>query len=312
MRNSSKTQWPPALGVGARIALVAASGPLRGESDLVTAEAHLRARGWEPVRGAHVLSRRGYLAGTDTERLRDLQWALDDPAIDAVWCVRGGYGLTRIVERMSLDAFITRPKALIGYSDVTALHCAVAARSGIVTYHTHTARAVFPPLSDASLHAAVSKTGQPCGVWAPAVPVAGGRATGRLVGGNLALLAALCGTPYAMAAAGAIVVLEDINEAAYRVDRMLRQLEQSGALRGCVGLAIGQFTCVPDDENPGAFTIGELIAELADRLQVPCLANLPIGHIADQWTVPLGAEATLDADARALLVAVPEVPSIAS
>jgi muramoyltetrapeptide carboxypeptidase len=312
MRNSSKTQWPPALGVGARIALLAASGPLRGESDLNAAESHLRARGWEPVRGTHVLGRRGYLAGTDAERLRDLQWALEDPAIDAVWFVRGGYGLSRIVERVSLDAFVTRPKALIGFSDVTALHCAVAARSGIVTYHTHTARAGFPPMSDASLLAAVSQTGEPCGVWAQAQPVTAGRASGRLVGGNLALLAALCGTSYAMTAAGAIVVLEDINEAAYRVDRMLRQLEQSGALRGCVGLAVGQFTSVPDDENPDALTVGELIAELADRLRVPCLANLPIGHIADQWTVPLGAQATLDADAGALLVDVPDVPSIVS
>ena len=102
--------------------------------------------------------------------------------------------------------------------------------------------------------------------------------------------------------AGAIVVLEDVNEAAYRVDRMLRQLEQAGALDGCVGLAIGQFTNVPSDENADAMQVGDVIAELAARLGVPCLANLPIGHIADQWTVPLGAQAELDVEGQSLVV----------
>lgn len=294
------------LEAGARVALVSASGPLRGEEDVAGAEDRVRSFGWEPMRGASVLARRGYLAGSDAERLADLQWALDDPAIDAVWCVRGGYGLTRIVDQLSLDAFTARPKPVIGYSDVTALHSAIAARTGIVSFHTHTARAPLPTLSAASLHAAVTQCGEPCGVWAEAVPVAGGTVSGRLAGGNLALLAAVCGTPDALVAHGAIVILEDINEAAYRVDRMLRQLEHSGALRGCVGLAVGQFTQVPSDENPDALTIDALIADLADRLRVPCLSNLPIGHIPDQWTVPLGAQATLDVAARALRVALPE------
>ncbi len=284
------------------------SGPLRGESDVADAEAHVRSFGYEPVRGANVLARAGYLAGTDAERLHDLQWALDDPAIDAVWCVRGGYGMTRIVDRVSFAAFAERPKPVIGYSDVTALHAAVAAQVGVVTFHAHTARAELPAMSAASLRSALTQQGQPCGVWEEGRSVRAGWVSGRLAGGNLALLAALCGTPNALRAEGAIVILEDLNEAAYRVDRMLRQLKQSGALRGLVGLAVGQFTNVPADENADAFTIEELIADLAHRLRVPCLANLPIGHIADQWTVPLGAQATLDVDARALSVAVPDVP----
>ncbi|MCC7054808.1 MAG: LD-carboxypeptidase [Gemmatimonadaceae bacterium] len=302
MQISSKSSWPAVLSSGARVALVCGSGPLRGESDVAIAEASVRGFGWEPVRGRHVLGRRGYLAGSDAERLSDVQWALDDPAIDAVWLVRGGFGLTRIVPALSLEAFMRRPRAVIGYSDVTALHCAIAARAGVVTFHGHTGRAPLPALSAASLHAAVSGSAEPCGVWEDAAVVREGVVTGRLAGGNLALLAALCGTPDAVRGAGAILVLEDVNEAAYRVDRQLRQLEQAGAFRGCVGLAVGQFTQVPEDEHPGATSIGALVSELADRLQVPCLANLPIGHIADQWTLPLGAEATLDAAARSLVI----------
>lgn len=299
-------RWPEALGVGARVALVAASGPLRGESDVARAESHVRAYGWEPVRAAHVLGRRGYLAGSDAERLADLQWALDADEVDAVWCVRGGYGMTRIVSGVSLARFAERPKPVIGFSDVTALHCAVAASVGVVTFHAHTARAELPVMSAQQMLAALTRRGDVCGVWSHAEAVRRGVARGRLAGGNLALLGALCGTANALDGDGAIVVLEDVNESAFRVDRMLRQLEQSGALRGCVGLAVGQFTNVPADENADAMTIDELVAELAMRLGVPCLANLPIGHIADQWTVPLGAQAVLDVEARSLTVELPD------
>ncbi len=295
--------------MGARVALVSASGPLRGESDVARAESHVRAFGWEPVRAAHVLGRHGYLAGSDAERLADLQWALDADDVDAVWCVRGGYGMTRIVSDVSLTRFAKRPKPVIGFSDVTALHCAVAARVGVgvgvVTFHAHTARAEMPEMSARQIVAALTGRGDVCGAWPDAVVVRHGVARGRLAGGNLALLAALCGTADALQSDGAIVVLEDVNESAFRVDRMLRQLEQSGVLRGCAGLAVGQFTNVPADENDDAMTIDGLVAELAVRLDVPCLANLPIGHIADQWTVPLGAQAVLDVGARSLIVEVP-------
>ncbi len=303
MQSIPKTRWPRVPESGARVALVSPSGPLRGEEDVVRAESHVRAFGWEPVRGSAVLAKAGYLAGEDALRQRDLQWALDDPAIDAIWCVRGGYGLTRIIRDISLDAFARRPKPVIGFSDVTALHCAIAARVGVVTFHTHTARAQLPAMSAASLQAAVHGVGEPCGAWPDAVPVVDGEVTGHLAGGNLSLLSALCGTPDALVGRGAILVLEDINEPAYRIDRMLRQLEQSGAVRHCAGLAVGQFTNVPADENPDAMTVDEVIADFAMRFGVPCLTNLPIGHIADQWTLPLGGLVTLDVRGRSLRVA---------
>lgn len=296
-------------GTGARVALIAPAGPLRGESDLAIAESHATSLGWTPVRGRHALATAGYLAGTDAERLSDLQWALDDPSIDVVWCVRGGYGMTRLVPHLSLDAFAAHPKTVLGFSDVTALHAAIATRCGVVSFHAPVARAPMPAMSLASLRTAVMQAGDPCGTWDAAIPVRGGTSMGRLTGGNLALLAALAGTRDAMRADGAIVILEDVSEPAYRVDRMLRQLEQSGALDGCVGLAVGQFTEVPADSAPDAMTCGALVAELAGRLRVPCLSNLPIGHIDDQWTVPLGAVATLDVSAQALRVQVGSFPT---
>jgi muramoyltetrapeptide carboxypeptidase len=133
----------------------------------------------------------------------------------------------------------------------------------------------------------------------------GGRARGHLVGGNLALLAALAGTPYAPSYDGAILVVEDVNEAVYRIDRMLTQLRLAGALARCAGIVFGQFTEIPIDapeESLGARTLADVLSETAATVGVPCITGAPIGHVADQWTIPLGADAVLDADARTLHV----------
>jgi muramoyltetrapeptide carboxypeptidase len=141
-----------------------------------------------------------------------------------------------------------------------------------------------------------------CGAALDARVVRGGHATGRLVGGNLALLSSLCGTPWTVDGRGAIVVLEDVGEATYRLDRMLTQLRLSGAFDGCVGVAVGHCTDCPDTTDDGTRTVEAIVTELADALQVPTLQGIPVGHISDQWTVPFGAMATLDADARTLSV----------
>jgi len=133
---------------------VAPAGPLRGEEDAARAVENARAFGWEPVLGRHALARRGYFAGTDAERAADLNHALADDAIDGIWCLRGGYGAMRILDHLDYGALRRRPKPLLGYSDVTALHCAVAARSGLVSYHAHTARAHLTPFSRDSLERA--------------------------------------------------------------------------------------------------------------------------------------------------------------
>jgi muramoyltetrapeptide carboxypeptidase len=288
---------------GARVALVAPAGPLRNEDELAASIEHARDFGWEPVPGPNVLARRGYLAGTDEQRASDLNAALRDDSIDGVWCVRGGYGAMRILSAIDYDALLRRPKPLIGYSDVTALHAAIGARAGVVSYHGPTARASLTAFTRDSLARATVDRRDPCGTATRAATLRGGRAEGRLVGGNLALLASLVGTPYAPDYTDAILVLEDVGETTYRIDRMLRQLELSGALGKVAGIAFGQFTEGSDRDDPASLPLDDVLAEAADAAGVPAVAGIPLGHVDDQWTIPLGARAELDADACTLQVA---------
>jgi len=258
--------------------------------------------GWEPVVGDHVLERDGYLAGTDEHRAADLNRFVRDPSIEAIWCVRGGYGAMRILDRIDYEAWRSSPKTLIGYSDVTALHAAIGARAELITFHGPTARTQLTDFSGASLRAAVVTGGEPCGEAPRSSILCGGRARGPLVGGNLALVAALLGTPYSLTFDGAILMLEDVNESVYRIDRMLTQLELSGALSRLAGIAFGHFTDIPEEPANEQRPLSELLREVARRCGIPCLANIPLGHVDDQWTVPLGAIGLLDADARSLTI----------
>ena len=296
---------PPPLTAGARVALVAPAGPLRGPEELDTAMANARSLGWDPVPGAHVLARCGYLGGTDPERLQDLNAALADDDVDAVWCVRGGYGSMRILPHVEWASLARRPRALIGFSDVTALHAAAGTRCGLITYHSPTARGTLTEFSRASLVRAVVEGRDPCGRADAARTVRGGHAHGRLVGGNLALLAALVGTPFAPDYRGALLVLEDIGEPAYRIDRMLTQLRLSGALGQLAGLVVGHFTEPAPGHELSADALDALVAEAADVAGVPAIVGAPVGHVDDQWTIPLGATARLDADALTLTVELP-------
>src|SRR5881628_2263866 len=205
----------PAVASGARVALVAPAGPLTIPADLDRAVDNARALGWEPVVGTHARAKKMYFAGADKERLADLNDALRDDSTDAVWCLRGGYGAMRLLEGVDYAALSRRPKTIIGYSDITALHCAIAVRCALGSIHGPTARTKLTPFSERSLRAAAARDQDPCGEAPEAQSLVSGRARGRLVGGNLALLSSLHGTPYQPKYEGAIVVLEDINEAPY-------------------------------------------------------------------------------------------------
>jgi muramoyltetrapeptide carboxypeptidase len=298
-------RFPPLLSAGARVALVAPSGPLRGAADLERAIDNTRSLGWEPVPGAHVLERDGYFAGSDAHRLADLVAAAADDSIDGVWCIRGGYGAMRLLDAIDYDAWRWKPRTLIGFSDITALHSAIGARADLVTYHGPTARAVLTNLTRDSLRAAVLSGESPYVVrHGETVTLRSGRARGRLAGGNLALVASLAGTPYAVDLDGAILVLEDVNEAVYRIDRMLTQLALSGALAKCAGIVFGRFTEIPQDADDAerSFPLERILQDAANRFRVPCIANAPFGHVDDQFTLPLGATAVLDADQRTLII----------
>jgi muramoyltetrapeptide carboxypeptidase len=281
---------------GARVALVAPAGPLRNEAELAASMEHARDLGWEPTAAPNALARHGYLAGTDELRLADLNAALRDDDVDGIWCVRGGYGAMRLLQHVDYDALARRPKPLIGYSDITALHAAIGARSHVVSYHGPTARSSLTGFSRDSLARATVDHRDPCGTAPLAATLRGGRAEGRLVGGNLALLASLVGTPYAPDYTDAILVLEDVGETTYRIDRMLRQLELSGALGKVAGIAFGQFTDGSEPGDAASLPLDDILAEAADAAGVPAISGIPIGHVDDQWTIPLGARAELDAD----------------
>ena len=289
------------------MALVAPAGPLTAER-LEASEARCRALGFEPILFPGVSERTGFLAGSDHCRLRDLQSALDDPSFDAVWALRGGYGITRILSQVDFSGIDAAPKAYIGFSDNTALHAALFTR-GIVSFHGPHPGAAFPAETEDCWRRVLMRA-EPAGLLptrpedpAP-VTLVGGAVSAPLLGGNLALLAALCGTSYCVRAEGCILFLEDVGEAAYRIDRMLVQLRDAGVLAGVAGLALGRFTEAPNGE---AHQVRVVLEDFARGLNVPAVFDLPIGHIDHNWTLPLGIRATLNADAATLELVEPAV-----
>jgi muramoyltetrapeptide carboxypeptidase len=296
-------EWvrPARLSPGDRVAVVAPSGPVDGkllEAGLET----VRDLGLRVDLGEHVGVRTGFLAGTDAQRAADLQRAWCDPDVRAVLCARGGYGAMRLLDRLDWTAMrAAGPTLLYGSSDITALHAAVGRRLGVTTvFGPMVAGVLADPAREELDHVRAALFEGP----APARgrrAYAGGRARGRLVGGNLSLLAALTGTPYAPPSArGRIAFLEDVDEAPYRVDRMLTQLLLSGWFDGVAGIVLGSWeSCGPAAQTEA------VLRERLGGLGVPVLAGVAAGHGRPQLTVELGAMADLDAEAG-LLTPVPD------
>ncbi|WP_320778587.1 LD-carboxypeptidase [Streptomyces sp. CRN 30] len=293
---------PARLGPGARVAVVAPSGPVPEER----LQAGLDVlRGWDldPVAGPHVLDRhptQRYLAGSDADRAADLQNAWCDPAVDAVICARGGYGAQRVVDLLDFDALrAAGPKVLVGFSDITALHEAFAVRLGLVTLHGPMAAGVdFLKNARAQDHLRAT-------LFAPetvrtlvsgGTALVPGRARGVTLGGCLALLAADLGTPHARPGArGGLLCLEDVGEETYRLDRYLTQLLRAGWLDGVHGVLLGSWEGCEDPER-----LRPMLAERLGGLGVPVAEEFGFGHGAGALTVPFGLRAELDADAGTL------------
>ena len=301
---------PPRLVPGSRIALIAPAGPLLERDDLTRAEALCRALGYEPLIGKNAFNHHGYLAGTDDERLFDLNQALQDPTVGAVWCIRGGYGVTRLLDRVDFGALSRRPKPIIGFSDITALLNAVSRAAGVVTFHGPVARASMPAFSRGHFERVLTRAEppgrlgrlpEPAGVLAPQehriVTLRGGTAEGPLAGGNLTLLQCLIGTPWFPDLNGAILFIEDVGEHLYRVDRTLAHLRTIGALQRLAGIVVGRFTELVRAGRDGALGFDQVLAGYFGPLNIPVAYGFPIGHLDAQWTMPLGVRARLDADA---------------
>jgi muramoyltetrapeptide carboxypeptidase len=279
--------------------------------------------GFKVKPGAHLYDREGYLAGSDAARADDLNAMFADDGVDAIWCVRGGYGASRILPALDYALMQRKPKALIGYSDITALHVAIHRHAGLVTFHGPVAFRAFTPYSLGELKRVLWTGETPVRLGGPppferaegrvdwenrVATLVPGTARGRLIGGNLCLMSHLCGTPYFPDLRGAILFLEDVEEAYYRIDRMLTQLWLSGALAGVAGVAFGKFT----NCNSSPFflqnrPLDDILAERCRALGVPAVSGIMVGHIEDQTTLPVGCLAELDADAGTLTLLEPGV-----
>ncbi len=304
---------PAQLREGATVALIAPSSP-PSEEKLAKGIANLTQLGFKIVEGKSLRASKGYLAGTDAERLADLHWAFQNPEIEAVWCIRGGYGAGRLLPKIDYDLIRRNPKPLIGYSDVTALHLAIHQRTGLVTFHGPVAASDFP--EDTLLHfrSMVMHATAPYEIVAPRVDldieppeyhpfvISRGQATGALTGGNLALLSALAGTPFAPMFKKKIVFIEDVGEQPYRLDRMLTQLLQATDLAQAAGIALGVFNdCQPKPDSP-SLSLPDALRDRLGGLGIPVVYGIPFGHVTHQATFPYGIPAKLDADKMKLTI----------
>ena len=272
---------------------------------------NLEALGFRVRLGRNLLAVHGGYAGTVPQRLADLHGMFRDPEVKGIWAARGGSGCNALLPSIDYELIRAHPKVRVGFSDITALHVAISRHAGLVTFHGPTAGSTFADFTVEHLRAVVMepKAGH---VLVPAPAHAAkeataaqyvrhtfreGRAEGRLVGGNLSIVAALAGTPYAPETRGHLLFLEEIREAPYRVDRMLTQLHQSGISARAAGIALGIFEkCEAPDDEP-SLTLAQTLQDQFGASRVPAAYGLSFGHVAPQVTLPVGVRARFDAEA---------------
>lgn len=301
---------PQALKPGDTVGLITPGTYVSDPDRLALVKRTVEYFGLKPKFGRNVGKRAGYLGGSEEERLEDLHAMFRDDSVRAVFCIRGGVGSSRLLDRIDYELIRTRPKIFLGFSDITSLHLAIHRRAGLVTFHGPVMISAFseytqnwfrkalfearplgsitnPPESGALRPSHVLRTVRP------------GRACGPLVGGNLTLVTQLMGTPFEIETQGRILFLEDVDEQPYNVDRMLTQLRLAGKFDGVAAVIWGECSdCVPREFRPSfesTFSTGEVVDQILGKLNVPVLSGLVIGHTSDQLTLPIGVTATLDA-----------------
>lgn len=311
---------PRRLASGNTVGLVAPAGPAADDESVRFSIELLESFGFRVKAGRHVFERTQYLAGDDRDRAADVNAMFADDAVDAIFTLRGGYGTQRMLPYLDYDAIAANPKVFIGSSDITGILIAMHEQAGLVGFHGPSAGGNYSDYALAEFRKVLWEPAArtPIGA-APPIEVrpgqvergnrltrfAGGRGRGRLIGGNLTLVSTLMGTPYEPDFRDRIVFLEDVNEAPYRIDRMLTQLWLAGKLQQASGIAFGKFTKTEDEGN--TFSIEEIIQQRCADLGIPVVGGLMIGHIADQTTVPIGILAELDAEAGTLELLEPAV-----
>lgn len=301
---------PPRLRAGDTVGLIEPAGFTDDGFDLDVVKDTITAMGLKPKSAPHLAGRYGYLAGTDKDRAADVNAMFADPDVRAVFAVRGGWGCARILPLLDFATIHKNPKLLVGFSDITALHLAFAAKAGFTTIHGPNAASSWGQYSWDAFRAvafdgATPTFANPVGHEDRLVQRAGrirtfrpGVARGRLLGGNLTVLAALMGTPWLPDFDGALLFIEDVGEQPYRIDRMLTQLSLAGVLGRVKGVIFGQCTdCGPGGPSYGGFTLSEVLQQHLEPLGIPAFQGAQFGHVANQYSLPLGIEAEMDATA---------------
>jgi len=304
---------PPRLRHGDVIGVIAPSSPQRDDERLKAGIRYFESLGYRVRIGENLWKRYGYLAGTDDERLADLNAMIHDPEVRMIIAGRGGFGAGRILGDVDYRALRRAPKIVVGFSDVTALNCAILARSRVVSFSGAMPgvdfwnHAEIDPLAEESFWRALTSP-KPLGKIAqpPEHPIRGlhkGTAEGWLLCGNLTLLANIVGTPYLPKPNGAVLMVEEIGEEAYRVDRLFSQLYNAGVLENSVGLALGAFTGTkPTRVSVDPLPIDDVFAEYVRRAAVPAVGGVLYGHIPTKLTLPLGVRVRLDGSRGSLRI----------
>jgi len=302
---------PPKLQKGDTVGLITPASGAFESSAVRKGQQNLESLGYKVKLGKHIRDRYGYLAGSDEARADDLHRMFKNDNIKAIFALRGGYGTMRILDLIDYDLIKHHPKILIGYSDITALHLAIHSATGLVTFHGPVALSRFSKYTQDYFYNIVSSATPIGAIKHPEpenelIPTAhfsaihGGKAQGRLIGGNLTLMTHLLGTPYEFDTQNKIIFIEEVGEEPYSIDRMLTQLLLAGKLQSAAGIIIDSCSkCGPRDYKPAfssTLSVEDVFEDRLKHLDIPIVFGFSIGHIADKPTLPLGIKATLDAD----------------
>ncbi|MBY0505208.1 MAG: LD-carboxypeptidase [Bryobacteraceae bacterium] len=296
---------PAALQSGDVVGLITPASNVVNSGDWARIEQTMKGLGLEPRYGKNI-RRKGYVAGTIEDRVADLHDMFRDPAVKGVFAIRGGYGTPQLLDKIDYDLLRKNPKVFCGYSDITALHLAFHQKLGLVTFHGPTANAKFPPFTLEHFRKALFDTAPIGKLTNPAEghtlrAIRPGTARGRIVVGNLSLISNLMGTPYEIDTRDKILLLEDVGEEAFRIDRMLTQLKLAGKLDRIAGVVWGECEkCKPTSGVEVPLTEREVVDRILGGLGVPVLSGLTFGHTDNQLTLPQGVMATLDSTAGTL------------
>jgi muramoyltetrapeptide carboxypeptidase len=288
---------PPYLKAGDTVAIVAPSGILKNrEREIKQADSLLKSWNLNVLIGEHVFSKANHFAGTDDERCEDLQNAMDNPKISAIWCARGGYGTVRILNKLDYTKFKENPKWIIGYSDITALHNQVH-NQGFESIHALMCVSLTKDLSEIKPSIDTFKSaifGNPKNYELEGSKYNKvGEATGQLVGGNLTMLHTMLGSDESIDTSGKILFIEEIGEYKYHIDRMLQSMKRAGYFDNCAGLIVGDMSKLRKNTTLWGTSIEQLILDALSEYNFPIAFNLPAGHEKDNRALLLGREINL-------------------